>query len=288
MQLSIGIILGLAAMFFFGSGKITTKKLVDSVGEYSAVLYSNSMLVAFLLIWGGLFTSFELPSARLLYIIAALGFVGAVSMFLFMKAIKIGKIAIVVPITSGFGIVTVILAMIILKESLSFAAIAGILLVITGTIIISFRYSELKKIKAKAVLSGGMGFSLLVAIGWGVYYFFIRFVSVELGGVLSAIYVESAVLFFIFLLALSNMNKIRKPHGRDYLYILITGLFIAAASIAYYTGVSVSKVSVVAAITSAAPLVSSLLAVILLKERIELNQKIATLMIVAGLVILSV
>lgn len=288
MILSLGIILGIIAMVSFGISKVSLKKLILSVGEYSSILYSNSLLVFFLFIAAVFLADFRMPSFNIFCLTAALGFVGAISLFLFMKAMKIGQVAVVVPITSGFGIIIVMLAIVILKESLSLAVMSGILLVIIGTVLISFRYSEFKKIKGRVLSSSGIGISLLVAVGWGIYYFFLKFVSVELGSILAAVYVESSVLFFILILVFSNRDKLKKPHGRDYLYIFLNGFFIAVASIAYYTGITVSSISVVGAITSAAPLVSSLLAVVMLKERIELNQKIATFIIVAGLVMLSI
>ena len=86
---------------------------------------------------------------------------------------------------------------------------------------------------------------------------------------------------------LFNSHKLKKPTGSDYKYILVNAFLVAVASIAYYTGITVSSVAIVAAITSAAPVISSFLAVSVLKEKIELNQKLATLMIVAGVVVLS-
>ncbi|MEA3515061.1 MAG: DMT family transporter [Nanoarchaeota archaeon] len=287
MSLYLGIILGITAMFAFGISKIYLKKLVQSAGEFS-VVYVNSVMVVLLFLAGIFTVRLSIPSFKLLLLIAALGFVGALTLLVFMKALKMGHVAIVVPVSSVFGVIIVAFAILILKESLTYSMVAGITLIILGTILISFKHSDLKNVSGAMIWSAGTGLALVTAFGWGTYYFFIRFVAVETGPIVAAFYVELSVIIFLYIFLLFNRDKLQKPGRSDYKYIFINALLVVAASIAYYTGITVSKVSVVAAITSAAPLVSSVLAIYVLKEKIELNQKLATLMIVAGVIVLAV
>ena len=287
MSLYLGIILGIAAMFAFGISKIYLKKLVQSAGEFS-VVYVNSVMVVLLFLAGIFTVKLSIPSFKILLLIAVLGFVGALAILVFMKALKLGDVAIVVPVSSVFGVITVVFAVLILKETLTHSMIAGIALIILGTILISFKYSDLRNVTGDMIWSAGTGLALVTAFGWGIYYFFIRFVAVETGPIVAAFYVELSVVLFLYIFLLFNRDKLQKPGRSDYKYIFINAFLVTVASIAYYTGITVSKVAVIAAITSAAPLVSSLLAIYVLKEKIELNQKFAILMIVLGVIVLSV
>ena len=287
MSLYLGIILGITAMFAFGISKIYLKKLVQSAGEFS-IIYVNSLMVVLLFLAGIFTVRLSIPSFKLLLLIAALGFIGAFALLVFMRALKLGHVAIVVPVSSVFGVIIIAFAVLILKESLSPSMIVGIALIILGTVLISFKYSDLRNITGAMIWSAGTGLALITAFGWGIYYFFIRFVAVETGPIVAAFYVELSVIIFLYLFLLFNRDKLQKPGRSDYKYIFINAFLVVVASIAYYTGITVSKIAVVAAITSAAPLVSSLLAIYVLKEKIELNQKFATLMIVAGVIVLAV
>jgi len=287
MSLYLGIILGVIAMFAFGISKIYLKKLVQSAGEFS-IIYVNSVMVLLLFLVGIFTVRLSIPSFKLLLLIAALGFVGALTLLVFMKALKLGHVAIVVPVSSVFGVIIVAFAVLILKEALTHSMIVGIALIILGTILISFKHSDLRTITGAMVWSAGTGLAIVTAFGWGIYYFFIRFVAVETGPIVAAFYVELSVIIFLYIFLLFNRDKLQKPGRSDYKYIFINAFLVVVASITYYTGITVSKVAVVAAITSAAPLVSSLLAIYVLKEKIELNQKLATLMIVVGVIVLAI
>ena len=164
MSLYLGIILGLIAMLGFGISKVYLKKLVQSAGVYS-IAYTNSLMVLILFLVSIFAVKFQLPSFKLFCIIAALGFVGAFSFLLFMKAMKIGSVAVVVPVSSGFGVIIVALAVLVLKESLTIAMITGIALVIIGTILVSFKYSDLRNVPGHMFWSAGTGLALLTALG---------------------------------------------------------------------------------------------------------------------------
>ena len=113
MSLYLGIILGLIAMLGFGISKVYLKKLVQSAGVYS-IAYTNSLMVLILFLVSIFAVKFQLPSFKLFCIIAALGFVGAFTFLLFMKSMNLGSVAVVVSVSSGFGVIIVVLAVLIL------------------------------------------------------------------------------------------------------------------------------------------------------------------------------
>lgn len=169
MDIQIGILLGLAAMFFWGAADIFAKKVIRKAGVYRAILGMMSTGLVLMFVISLFFTNIlYLPPDPLLILTAA--FLNILGFIFYYKSIKKGKLSIVAPIGCSYGIVTVLLAIVLLNEALTKIQLLSTAAVIVGIILISTKFSELKKIKAVK----GSGFAFLSMVMWGVYCFFYR------------------------------------------------------------------------------------------------------------------
>ena len=64
---------------------------------------------------------------------------GYLGLLCFMYAIREGKICIVAPLTALYPVVTLVLAMIFLKERINLVQLAGIILALVSVVLISYR-----------------------------------------------------------------------------------------------------------------------------------------------------
>lgn len=82
----------------------------------------------------------QLVGAEIRGVIPALltGMTGYLGMLFFMYAIREGKISIVAPLTALYPVVTLLLAMIFLKERINIVQFAGIILAVVSVVLISY------------------------------------------------------------------------------------------------------------------------------------------------------
>ncbi|AFK22627.1 EamA family transporter [Pyrococcus sp. ST04] len=76
------------------------------------------------------------PPTRELIFLTLSGLAGALSWFFYFKAIKLGKVSIVAPIDRMSVALAVLLAWIFLGEEITVRSVIGVLLIITGVILL--------------------------------------------------------------------------------------------------------------------------------------------------------
>ncbi|WP_449244139.1 EamA family transporter [Desulfobacca acetoxidans] len=84
-------------------------------------------LIVGVFIWGLLRTPVAWTLPGLASAIAA-GFSGGLALFFFLKALSLGPATVVVPLTSLYPLITVVLGAVLLQESLTLRHLAGIIL----------------------------------------------------------------------------------------------------------------------------------------------------------------
>lgn len=84
-------------------------------------------------------TSFRWPGAGGALLGLAYGVAGAGGMIFFTKALASGPATLVAPMAEGYMVITVLLAVLLLGESLSLRQTAGVALVVTGAALLAAR-----------------------------------------------------------------------------------------------------------------------------------------------------
>jgi transporter family protein len=65
------------------------------------------------------------------------GVVGYLGMFFFLHAVELGKVSVVASLTAVYPVVTILLAVLILKEQITYVQYAGIFMAMAGVILLS-------------------------------------------------------------------------------------------------------------------------------------------------------
>lgn len=284
MGYETGILFGILSMLGFGLSNALSQKLIRKIGEINAMVYQTLVTVIILFPVFFLYPlnfSFSLYYTGIALIVAL---IGVIPFFAFYKALKVGKIGVVVPVSNSASLLTVALSMIFLGEVLTSVQMLAISAIILGVILISVKISDLKKRNVAA----GVPYALAASFFWGVYYFLLKFPVAVLGALFTAALTQLGILFFTALYGIKSGKLSAGFDNTAIKYIVITGIALTVAVTAFNIGISTASTSIVMPLAFAAPLVSTVYARIFYKERLEKIQYIALLLIVGGIVLLSI
>lgn len=285
-MLSIGILFGILAMVIFGIEDPLVKKLTHRIGVNHAILYRSFFSFLTLLLASFIFAGTIFSSAKMMMLMLGIGFIGYIAYVFYVKGISVGNVSVVSPVAHSFVIITVLLSVFILKESLTSLQIIAMAVIIIGIILVSFKYSKLRKAKK---LVKGLGFALATVLGWGLLFFLWKVPMAATGPFVVSFYVEFYVFFFTLLSLVFLKKKLLHPKIDKGVwgFAALVGILAAFGSLFYALGINLEMVSLVAPIAASSPFIAVISSMIILKEKLELNQKIAVALIIIGLVIIS-
>ena len=141
--------------------------------------------------------------------------------------------------------------------------------------------------------AAGIVWSVITLLAWGGASIFDKLALNSMKGLSSLAAVIIRMMFavlgvFIIALWMGNVDEVRTIKPMTVLYLALSGVFGAVIGQgAYYYATSTGQVSKIVAFTAGYPLVTVVLAMAFLREPLTWNSIVATVMIVAGLIILA-
>jgi uncharacterized membrane protein len=286
MSFLIAIILGLTSLVAYGLSDYFGSKVAKRLGFFRAGFASRFMSFVLVAVLFVLF-SLRLPPIdfQTSILLAIWGIIDFAGMMAFFKGFEIGSVSVVAPLANSSSIVTVILLLAILKTPITGIEAVSVIAIISGAILVSFELKDLKRLKFNKLVKGSeyavlamflLGFEgfltvvLIKILGW--------FVVVFLGyGLISA---------YGFLYAFTKHMKFSYPRQLFPTIAMVGGL----ASIGYITlslGISLGYPIIVIPLACSSTALTVFLALTVLKEKPELNQKIGLILILIGLITLN-
>jgi len=272
-----------AAMLCWGISDVTIKSLTNKYDALTTTVYKfipHAMLLAVFFIFSGPILP---PDTVTWGLIMAFGVIGAVALYAFVTAISRGMVSLAVALAHINAIITAVLSAIFLDEVLGGLHYLAIFAIVAGVFLITadLRSMKLKKVK-------GLKMALVTALGWGIIYVLLKAIVGRMDAVAAAFYTDTVVVTLIVLLFLMTNGPFKLPRKKDAL--LISGSAFASAAAAAFTAVSFtySKVSIAMGIIAAAPMITFVLAIIFLKEKVNVQQGLGIVVITGGLVLISV
>jgi drug/metabolite transporter (DMT)-like permease len=294
----MGIILGLAAAFGWGTADFLVRYATLSIGPYCTLFYMQflglAVLTLYMLTSGTLVTLLHhnswQPWAWLL-LVAILNTCASVALY---RAFTVGVMMIVSPITSAYAAITVLLSFLSGEKVGQVRAIGmGVVLlgvVLTATVLTMVKNLSLKEMIKKQELPPGVGMALLSALGYGISFWLLGFqVTPHLGGVAPTWIGRIITPLLLFSGASLLKQPLQIPRGRlIWGYLTAISVFDTAAFVFYGLGLVQSQVSVVSVLASLYGAVTVILAFFFLKERLHWNQWLGIGVIFVGVVLVSI
>ncbi|MBI1821367.1 MAG: DMT family transporter [Nitrospirae bacterium] len=281
-----GILLGLFSALAWGAGDFIAKRTVDKIGPYVTLFYM--FLVGTVLL--GLLTFFVIGTAGpldrwMILVILLSSILGVLGYFCLYYGFQIGFLSVVSTITAAGTIVPVGLLLLILQEWPTRIQLLGIVLIILGVTLVSFkRQPEI----SPAILKKRLGVipAIFSALFFGSYVVLIKIVSLKTGPILPIFIVRGMGVILIGL-TLIYRKEMTPPPKATWKYLLAIGVLDAAAFLAFTVGITRTLVAIVAPLSSLFTLVTVILARVILKEQLAFHQKWGFWMVLIGVLTLS-
>jgi len=200
------------------------------------------------------------------------------------KALQIGgEGSVVVPLTGMYPLVTVILARFLLKERLNRIQTLGIGLALFAIYLFSPRESLGATVTWRSAFSAWMMYGLIALVLFGVACITMKFATRHISDELSTIFYSLGyVLLAIVIIATGSVewNVSMKNWGLG----ILVGLLMNGATLTLFVAYRWGKASIVTPLTALYPLVTVLLAGLILKEHFDVVKVVAIgLALTAGL-----
>jgi drug/metabolite transporter (DMT)-like permease len=282
--MSDGFVLGSLAALAWGLADVSVTYLSRRGGFFTTLLYTQmagvALLVAVALALG------DLPGASgaELLALAALGPVAVAAYAGFYRALELGPIAIVSPIASSNGAIVVLLAVLVLGESLTALQALGCVLVL-GFIGLAALEPGDKRADEDA---NGIRLALVTALSFGIYLFGLATISEDLGWLLPILVARTVAVAILAAVAAVRPTPRRGSLGRlGVLGCMGAGALDAAGYLAFNRGGEIGEVAITSAAAAAYPVIPILVGLLALRERIAWSQLVGVGGVLCGMVVLS-
>lgn len=282
----ISILLALVAIICWGSSDFLAAHATRNTNSMKTFFWSQ---VVGLCLYALVFLLFfrNIPAISLLEwvyifamtIIVILGFLS------FYKGFQVGKVGVISPIVNAWSIVTILVAITLLGESLTFLTGIAITIVLIGAILSSFKIYDIINLKFQNI-AAGVFFAIIAMVLFGIAFSILDPLVASLGFLLPILLQKLIQVPMTGLFAkISNINL---SFPRIVAFpILLVGVFEFGGLMAYNLAISSELTSIIAPLVASAPLIAAFWARIFLKEKLEINQWIGAIVIVIGIAILS-
>jgi drug/metabolite transporter (DMT)-like permease len=282
--MSDGFVLGTLAAVSWGVADVLVTYLSRRAGFLRTLLLSQAFGVALLVVVAVALDDLPGPSTGQLLALIALGPVAVAAYAGFYRALELGPIAIVSPIVSANGAVVVVLAVLVLGESLTAGQVVGCLLVF-GFIVLAGREPGADRAEGDG---SGVRLALIASIAFGGYLFALATLSDDLGWLVPILVARSATVAIVSAVAVA-----RPPPGRGSLARMgllgcaAAGLLDASGYLVYNRGAEIGEVAITSAAAAAYPVIPILVGLFALRERIAWHQLAGVGGVLCGMVVLS-
>lgn len=294
-ELFIAVLAGLGGMLGWGFADFFAKKTIDEIGDIVSLAWGHVfgtialllMALYYLAVRGQQIT---VPhSFQTWFLLLLFGAVQATVYLLVYKGFGKGQVAVLNPVFASFSGLTAILSIVLFGEAVSGYLLLGLATLFIGILLISIDVQALASMHLSFSYIPGfreVGLATLLAALWTLFWG--KFV----GGKDWLSYALFMYIFMTFaILIVSKLYKIdlHVVKSSVWKYLVLIGLCETVAYLAISLGYSATLLtSIVALLSGAFSLPTILLARTFLKEKITATQTIGSLIIIAGIMLLSV
>ena len=281
------VIAGLVTALCWGTADFTSRGQSERIGYYKTIIYSMLVtLVVLVPITPILGSNLAAPVFALLALVAA-GALNFVAFTFLYRAFHRGVVSVVAPVAYTYPAVTTVLSIVLLGALLSLVqalAIAGIIL---GVILTSTRLSEIRQAVSGAGapnLATGFTSALFAAIFFGAVYVGVGYAAPLVSVIIPVMVLRIVGVTAGVLLAPALHQDVRPSRAIFSRGLVLIGVLEAIGFITLTYGISApgSSLPIVTAISGMGGAVAASYGLVLLKERLELNQIIGVALSLLG------
>jgi transporter family protein len=282
------ILLSLVPMFGFGISNAMQKLYVERLGPAKLITYRGLTIVSILLVyWLFNLTNSNLDLQQML-LGAFVAFISYFGLFFLNKSLQDGKVGLVIPVSSSRVLISAIVGIAFLGEQISGLQLLMVLLIFVGVFAAVINFNDLASSNIFSFKSG-VPYALLAAFFWGITFPLFGGFSAILGAALFSLIAELTVTVVSVaqqLLQKKSLALSKEEFKLNWAGVGTIGVLGAIAAVFMNTAYATGYYSIVTAITAASPVVSIIFGILIFKEKLSLQQLIAIILILIGIVAL--
>jgi uncharacterized membrane protein len=210
------------------------------------------------------------------------GLAEAVALYAFYRGLAVGAMGVVAPLSATAAVLPVLVG-IADGESPSPLEVTGIVLAVVGAIMVSRQADDGL---GGARLARGVGLALVAAVGFGIFFTLLDTAS-EHGGTGWAVFVNRVVLVMLLAVVAAATRAPVRLGSRELPLVGLIGVLDVSGALLYSAATTRGLLSLAAVVASMYPVVTILLARALLKERLQLVQRVGAVLALAGVVAIA-
>ena len=283
------MIYGLAAALGWGLADFLGAVSSRRIGSFAAVVLGQLLSAAFMTVVFALAGDSVTSIRGLVWFIALNGVASMIAYASHFRALQLGPVAVVSPIGAGYAVVGVVLSFLILGERPGPVAVAGMVVVVVGTTLVT---TDIRALRAGLhERAPGLPWALLSALTFGIAGFLLGYTVKRSGDWVVALWASRVALVAAFapfiLIRREELRGIWPATGLGVGVALLAGLADILGVTSYSAGAEAGFVSIVLAASAVFPVVAVALSVRLLRERLVFNQVAGIALVVGGLLMLG-
>ena len=289
------ILFAFGAALFAGVTAILAKIGIKNVDSNLATAIRTIIILIFSWLMVFIVGSFneisDISSKTLIFLILS-GLATGASWLCYFKALQLGDVNKVAPIDKSSTVLTMILAFIILGESISVTKVIGMIGIALGT------YMMIMKKKDNKIEEGN---TININSKW-IFYALLSAVFASLTSILGKIGIEGIesnlgtairtivvlIMAWVVVFVTKKQGDIKNIDKKSWIFICLSGITTGLSWLCYYRALQDGEASIVVPIDKLSILVTVIFSYIFLKEKLNKKSFIGLIIMVAGTLILLI
>ncbi|MCB0119456.1 MAG: DMT family transporter, partial [Anaerolineales bacterium] len=203
----------------------------------------------------------------------------------FFKGFEVGNVSIVAATMNLWAVFTMTFAFIFMGQRLRTIQTIGVLMILAGVAVASLNWSEIQQRKFQ--LSAGVKEAIAGAFFFGIYWNVSEVIVEEVGWLVSTAFIKLGIVVFMLLFSIFSKRGmgLASIARKTILAIFVMGIIEAGAVAAVNYGLGIGDAILITPVASALSVVTILLAIVFLKEKITRFQGFGIAIAIVGIVV---
>ena len=261
--------------------KKTNSNLATAIRTIVILLFSWLMVF----IVGSFNTISTLTTKTIIFLILS-GLATGLSWLCYFKALQLGNVNKVTPIDKSSTILTMILAIIFLKEQITVLKVVSIVLIGIGTYLMIEKKEDDKVAKDNRWLFYAIGSAVFASLTSILGKVGITGVESNLGTAIRTIIV--LIMAWIVVFVTKKQNEIKNIDKREWMFLIFSGLTTGLSWLCYYKALQDGEASVVVPIDKLSIAITIAFSYFVLKEKLTIKAVIGFVGIIIGTLLLLI
>lgn len=282
MIIDVGLLFALTSLLSFSFSELVTKLALNHNSKWKVLFLAQLFGGAVILVLTFLSGEWIKISASGWWWLLGLACANFLGMFTYYKAMEAKGVALTSSIANSWAIIPIVLGIMVYGEKISWIQWISIAFILVGVVTIIFKKGEHFSVDRYLL------FAVISMMIWGLYFFVVKVPLLLMGAFVvasvSKIITSSLTVPVIISKKINVMNTTQKALW----FILLVGFLDGVGFLTYNFAILNSPISLVAPIITAVPVISVMLGVFVLKEKLTSLQKMGIGAALVGLILITV